>query len=59
MGEIADMMLEGDLCTICGVVLEDGLPHPHPCPACENIERLGLKEKKKKKRGEYNGKSSR
>ncbi len=54
MGEIADMMLEGDMCTICGVLLEDGLPYPHPCPACENIERLGLPEKKDKKRKRTN-----
>jgi len=35
MGEIADMIIEGDMCEWCGVWLEDDLPYPHLCPECE------------------------
>lgn len=52
MGEIADMMLEGISCTICGVLLDDGKPYPHPCPACE--DNTPTKDRKKKK-GKKNG----
>lgn len=34
MGEIADMMLEGDLCQVCGCYMEGGDGFPQTCPAC-------------------------
>lgn len=35
MGEIADMMLEGTLCTGCGKYLGDGDGYPEYCSSCE------------------------
>jgi len=46
MGEIADMVLEGILCQVCGVLMEDlvvegqeelseGPGYPQTCPACQ------------------------
>lgn len=37
MGEIADAILEGDFCQVCGVVFEDNESpgHPRTCPDCE------------------------
>lgn len=34
MGDIADMMLEGVLCPICGEVTGDGQGFPVPCDSC-------------------------
>lgn len=35
MGEIAEMMLDGTLCSQCGVLLENSLgDFPQTCPAC-------------------------
>lgn len=36
MGEIAEMILEGILCEICGCYMEDDKEYPHSCPACED-----------------------
>jgi len=38
MSEITEMILEGILCEICGVYLDDReeKPHPHKCEDCEN-----------------------
>ncbi len=38
MGEIAEMILEGDLCEICGVYLDDegGDGFPRRCEGCED-----------------------
>ena len=37
MGEIADMVLDGTLCEICGVYLDGKSPgYPRRCGACEN-----------------------
>lgn len=33
MGDIADLMLEGDMCETCGEILE-GAGFPQKCPAC-------------------------
>ena len=34
MGEIADMMLDGTLCSCCGVYLGTDNGYPTRCPAC-------------------------
>jgi hypothetical protein len=34
MGEIADMMIEGDMCPQCGEYLGTGNGFPTLCPAC-------------------------
>ena len=34
MGDIADMMLEGDMCQFCGEWLGDGDGFPRSCPSC-------------------------
>ncbi len=36
MGDIADMVIEGDLCEQCGEYLDDDEGYRHLCPACEN-----------------------
>ena len=36
MGEIADMMLDGDLCEICGEYLGDGDGYTRRCAGCED-----------------------
>ncbi len=33
MGDIADLMLEGDMCETCGELLE-GMGFPQKCPSC-------------------------
>lgn len=38
MGEIADMMLEGELCECCGEYLGDGEGVPQRCAACASVE---------------------
>jgi len=35
MGDIADMMLDGTLCQICGVYLGKDTGYPISCEACE------------------------
>ena len=36
MGEIADAMLDGDLCEHCGVALdEEDFGYPRICPGCK------------------------
>jgi hypothetical protein len=48
MGEIADMMLDGDLCEGCGDYLGDGDGFPRLCESCEEeSEKLPKKKKKK------------
>ena len=34
MGDIADAMLDGDLCQCCGVYMEGGAGFPQTCDAC-------------------------
>ena len=38
MGDIADMILEGILCEICGTFLGDPIGHPETCDDCDEIE---------------------
>jgi len=35
MGEIADMMINGELCEWCGDYLGDDAGYPRLCPACQ------------------------
>lgn len=35
MGEMVDMILDGTLCEVCGVFMDDGLEYPHKCPSCQ------------------------
>ena len=41
MGEIADMMLEGIICKICGVFIDDNKANGHPrmCESCQKEEK--------------------
>ena len=55
MGEIADMMLEGVLCELCGEYIDDDMEagFPRLCAGCklsEEKEDRKRKKKKKKKR---------
>lgn len=36
MGEIADSMIDGELCQECGVYLGEGMGFPRSCAACSN-----------------------
>lgn len=49
MGEIADMMLNGDMCQWCGEFINggDGPGYPGLCPACAEDARAEKKTKKK------------
>jgi len=48
MGEIADMMLDGTLCQICGVLLDgDAKGYPVTCDGCKNEEGGGNANKKR------------
>lgn len=57
MGEIADMMLEGDLCACCGIFMGDwGSGHPRYCQGCrddfpESEEPKKTANPRRKKRG--------
>lgn len=51
MGEIADMMLDGVLCQICGEYLGgDGSGFPMTCAACSREEKPKKRKKRKKKK---------
>lgn len=53
MGEIADMMLDGTLCTVCGAVIDDGNAKGYPvkCEDCiEEEKKDKLKNNKKSKK---------
>jgi hypothetical protein len=40
MGDVADAMLDGDLCQCCGVYMEGGNGYPQTCPSClDDVER--------------------
>ncbi len=45
MGDIADMMLEGVLCQICGEYLGDGDGYPVTCSGCQKTEKERMQEK--------------
>ena len=36
MGEIADDMINGDMCQVCGVWLGDGDGYPRSCSGCKD-----------------------
>lgn len=36
MGEIADMMLDGMLCQMCGELIEAETGYPTVCPGCQH-----------------------
>lgn len=38
MGDIADAMLDGDLCQCCGVYMEGGNGYPQTCAACARTD---------------------
>jgi hypothetical protein len=38
MGDIADAMLDGDLCQCCGEYMEGGDGYPRTCAACSQRE---------------------
>jgi len=47
MGDIADMMLNGDICQFCGEIL-DGCGFPQVCPRCQDedgIDKYGNPKK--------------
>ena len=48
MGDIADMILDGDLCEGCGVYLGGGDGYARKCAACSDEEPKKKKKKKKK-----------
>ena len=40
MGEIADLMLDGEICEGCGMELDDGAPgYPRRCFSCAKLEK--------------------
>jgi hypothetical protein len=39
MGEISEMMLDGTLCSVCGVFVGDDCGYPRPCDGCASRER--------------------
>jgi hypothetical protein len=39
MGDVADAMLDGDLCEQCGVYMEGGAGYPQTCSACRRANR--------------------
>lgn len=55
MGEIADSMLDGEMCSCCGVWMEDFLEgeeptgYPRLCADCENNHRKRPNKKRKLK----------
>ena len=50
MGEIADMMLDGTLCQVCGVYMGEGDGFPVTCRACSDGDEEPEMEKPKKKK---------
>lgn len=49
MGEIAEMVLNGDMCENCGEYLGGGPGYPVKCPTCAREEPPRKKRKKKSK----------
>ncbi len=39
MGEIADAMLEGEMCQVCGVYFDEPFGYPCTCEGCETEEK--------------------
>ena len=45
MGDIAEMILNGVLCEICGTFIDgDATMYPRPCEECKEIENAFLKK---------------
>ena len=42
MGDIADMMLEGDLCQECGEYMPHSMGFPRTCKGCKSAARRNL-----------------
>ena len=40
MGDIADMVIDGELCEQCGEYLDDDYEYPHLCPGCKKAEHV-------------------
>ena len=40
MGDIADMMLEGQMCQWCGEILDDGDGYPVVCAGCQSQHKV-------------------
>ncbi len=51
MGEISDMIIEGELCNVCGGYIGDSCGFPRSCSDCKK------ESKKNKKKGNQNVKS--
>jgi hypothetical protein len=45
MGEIADMMIEGDLCSQCGEYMEGGAGYARLCYGCRQEEKREKRNK--------------
>lgn len=56
MGEIADAMLEGTLCTCCGEFIGSSCGYPRRCPACEIDEAKVPQVKTRRRRKRAKGK---
>ncbi len=58
MGEMADYIINGDDCQVCGVPFMDGEApgYPRTCNGCQCEERLEKSGQKKKRRSEKTGK---
>lgn len=41
MGEMAEAILDGDFCQVCGVFLGDGMGFPRTCLDCQEDENEG------------------
>lgn len=44
MGEIADAIIDGELCEVCGVYLGEGDGYPKKCKDCERAASKGGKK---------------
>lgn len=51
MGEIAEMMIDGDMCQFCGEYLGDGDGYPRSCEYCYDPHPTLKERKKKEKKG--------
>lgn len=50
MGEIAEMMLDGTMCQVCGEFLDSDNGYPTTCGGCDTEEIIEPRPKKKKKK---------
>lgn len=40
MGDIADAMIDGDMCQYCGEWIGDGAGYPQTCAACDDEDEI-------------------